>query len=59
MPKCRILVVLLALRVPVTQWVKHWPSDLAVSGLIPSEGGFITHSLSLWPSHYPDMTEIL
>ena len=52
---------------PVAQQVKHWPANLAVPGSRPAEGGnlsnrgqrSIPHSLSLSPSHRPDMTEIL
>ena len=52
---------------PVAQQVKQWPADLVVPGLRPTQGGnlfnckwgFIAHSLSLSPTHHPDMTEIL
>ena len=46
----------------VGQWVKGWPTDLAVPSSIPARGGIIstvTHSLLLSTSHRPDMTEIL
>ena len=51
---------------PLTYWVKHWPTDLAVMGLIPRESGnlvkpkqgSIAHNLSLSSSHLPDITEI-
>ena len=51
----------------VAQWAKCWPADLAVMGLIPARGRNVfsgkldstTNSLSLSPSHHPDMTEIL
>ena len=46
----------------VTPWIQHWPADLAVPSLIPRERilfnhkkGSIAHSLSLSPSHCPDM----
>ena len=51
----------------VAQWVKVWPTDLAVMGSIPAWGedlfyrkrGSIAHSLSLSSTHHPDITEIL
>ena len=49
---------------PVAQWIKRWPTDLAVPGSIPTRGfldrkrGSIAHSLSLSSAHRPDMTEI-
>ena len=65
----------LRLGAPVAQWVKRWPTDLAVPSSIPTRGekktkekkknllnrkrGSIAHSLSLSTSHRPDMTEIL
>ena len=52
---------------PVAQWVKPWPTDLAVPSSIPARGepfstvngGSTAHSLSLSSGHRPDMTEIL
>ena len=52
---------------PVAQWVKRWPTDLAVVSYSPARGedlfnrkqGSIAHSLSLSSAHRPDMTEIL
>ena len=52
---------------PVAQWVKRWPTDLAVVSSSPARGedlfnrkrGSIAHSLSLSSDHRPDMTEIL
>ena len=52
---------------PVAQWVKCWPTDLAVVSSSPARGedifnrkrGSIAHSLSLPSAHRPDMTEIL
>ena len=52
---------------PVAQWVKRWPTDLAVVSSSPARGedlfsckrGSIAHSLSLSSAHRPDMTEIL
>ena len=46
--------------------LKHWPADLAVTEASPALGGYlfnpkqgpIAHSLSLSPTHHPDMTEI-
>ena len=54
-------------RAPAAQWVKRWPTDLAVPSSSPARGedlfdhkrGSIAHSLSLSPTHRPDMTEIL
>ena len=51
----------------VAQWVKRWPTDLAVMSSIPAGGedlynckrGSIAYSLSLSPAYRPDMTEIL
>ena len=51
----------------VAQWVKRWPTDLAVLSSIPTlgeifstvNGGSIAHSLSLSTSHRPDITEML
>ena len=53
--------------VHVAQWVKRWPTDLAVMSSLPARGeifsnrkrGSIAHSLSLSTCHPPDMTEIL
>ena len=39
----------------MAQWVKRWPTDLAVPSSIPS----IAHIFSLSISDRPDMTEIL
>ena len=55
------------LEAPVAQWVKQWPTDLVVLGLILASGrglsnckrGCVAHSFSLSPAHCPDMTEIL
>ena len=50
------------IRAPVAQWVKRWPTDLAVPSLkSPAQGKIfsIAHSLSLSPVDCPDMTEIL
>ena len=52
---------------PVAQWVKRWPTDLAVVSSSPAWGEdlfsrkrvSIAHSLSLSSAHRPDMTEIL
>ena len=52
---------------PVAQWVKRWPTDLAVVSSSPARGedlfnrkrSSIAHSLSLSSAHRPDMTEIL
>ena len=52
---------------PVVQWVKRWPTDLAVvssstarfEDLFNRKRGSIAHSLSLSSAHRPDMTEIL
>ena len=52
---------------PVAQWVKRWPTDLAVVISSPAKGedlfnckrSFVAHSLSLSSAHRPDMTEIL
>ena len=53
---------------PVAQWVKHWPTDLAVRVLPPSPSrqnlfnrkrGSFAHNLSLSLAHCPVMTEIL
>ena len=51
---------------PVAQWVKRWPTDLAVPGWSLARGGFfstvtgsIAHRLSLSFAHRPDMTKIL
>ena len=49
----------------VAQWVERWPADLSVTGSILAGGGnlynrlqgSIAYSLSLSPSHRPDMTE--
>ena len=51
----------------VTQWVKRWPTDLAVVSSSPArdedlfncERAPIAHSLSLSSAHHPDMTEIV
>ena len=51
----------------VAELVKHWPADLAVASLSPAAGrdlfnlkwDAIAHSLSLQPTYYPDMTEVL
>ena len=57
---------LVSLRAPVAQWVKCWPTDLAVLSLSPLEAkfyqlqmGFIAHILPLSSAHCPDMTEML
>ena len=43
--------------------VKHWPADLVVPGLRPAGGrnvfNHIANSLSISPTHRPDITEIL
>ena len=52
---------------PIAQWVKRWPTDLAVPSSSPAQGeivstiirGSIAQSLSLSSAHRPDMTEIL
>ena len=52
---------------PVAQWVKRWPTDLAVPGSIPALGeklsnckwDSLAHSLSLSSYHCTDITEIL
>ena len=52
-------------RAPVAQWVKRWPTDLAVPDSSPAIGenlpnrkrGSIAHGLSL--TSYHDITEIL
>ena len=31
--------------VPVAQWAKGWPSDLAVRGLIPTGGGNLSNCM--------------
>ena len=49
--------------VPVAQWVKHWPADLAVLGSILAGGGCLfnckwdsfTLSFKLSLSHHPDI----
>ena len=51
----------------VAQWVKYWPTDLAVQNLSPSsrqsllnhKHGSIAHSLSISTLHRSDMSEIL
>ena len=51
----------------IAQWVKCWPTDLAVPSSSPSQGeifstvkrGSIAYSLSLLPAHRLDMTKIL
>ena len=50
----------------VTQWVKHWPTDLAdrvrsslEMNLLNRKRSSISHSLSLSSIHRPDMIEIL
>ena len=61
------LFTICALRAPVAQWVKRWPTNLAVPSSIPARGRlfstangvYIAHSFSLSTSHCPDMTEIL
>ena len=56
----------LAVRAPVPQWIKRWPSDRAIElkprsrrNLLYRKRGSIAHSLSLSCAHRPDMTEIL
>ena len=57
----------MSLGAPEAQWVKRWPTDLAVKGSSPVRGedlinrkrGFIAHSLSLSAAYRPGMTEIL
>ena len=52
---------------PIAQWVKRWPTDLAVPGsVLPKAEIFynrkrssIAHSLSLSSVHRPDMTKTL
>ena len=52
---------------PVAQWVKRWPTDVAVPGSIPAlsvnlsnrKRGSIAHSFSLSSYHRPDITVIL
>ena len=49
----------------MAQWVKRWPTDLAVPSSIPTRGEIsstvngVAKSLSLSNSHRPDTTEIL
>ena len=49
----------------MAQWVKRWPTDLAVPSSIPTRGEIsstvngVANSLSLSTSHRPDTTEIL
>ena len=51
----------------IAQCVKRWPAELVALSLSPSSGrhllnpkwGSIAQSLSLSPTHRPDMTEIL
>ena len=50
----------------VAQWVKPWPTDLAVQvpsllerNLLNRKGGSIAHSILLSSAHRPDMTGIL
>ena len=50
----------------VAQYVKRWPSDLALPGSSPTRGEISTvNGVSLHtafhyhPAHHPDMTEIL
>ena len=48
------------LGVPVAQWVKRWPTDLALEAKSSHrKRGSIAHSISLSSAHCPDMTEIL
>ena len=62
-----LLNFIVPLQHPVAQWVKHWPTDLAVLGSIPTWGGdlFNRKQGSIAPSfllssiHRPDMTETL
>ena len=58
--------ILLILGAMVAQWIKRWPTDLAVQSSSSAQGKiFLTanrvplHSLSLSSAHHPDMTEIL
>ena len=47
---------------PVCQWVKHWPTDLAVQGSSPACGEIFAtvNGVSFHTAfHHPDMTEIL
>ena len=52
---------------PIAQWVKRWPTDLAVPNSSHAQSkifstvkqGSVAHSLSLSSAHHPDMTEIL
>ena len=61
------MTLLRELEVPVAQWVKCWPTDLAVLGCRPAGGcnllnhkrGSIAHSLLLSLTHHPHLTEIL
>ena len=64
--KFRYLLLLIknTVAAPVAQWVTCWPADLAVLSLSPTGGGNLfnrkwgsmAHSLSLSPTHCPDMT---
>ena len=63
-----LYVIFLMLKgAPVAQWVKRWPPDPAVTGLIPTpgenlpncKGSSTAHSLSLSSYHHRDITEIL
>lgn len=52
---------------PVAQWLKRWPTDLAVPGSSPARGGSnsnrnqgsIAHSHSFLSAYRPDINEIL
>ena len=41
-PICNICVVISKLRAMVAQWVKCWPTDLAIPSLNPARGEFFS-----------------
>ena len=55
------LVLSIYIGAPVAQWVKRWPTDLAVPSSSPARGEIFStaHSLSLSSVHRPDITETL
>ena len=61
------LFCFISVRSPGAQWVKRWPTDLAVVSSSSARGedlfnrkrGSIAHILSLLLDHRPDMTGIL
>ena len=60
----RMVYRLTVLGAPVVQWVKRWPTDLAVESSSPARifsivNGVPLHSLSLSSAHRPDKTEIM